>query len=234
MTKFDEDTASEVGVIVGVGTGVGIGVAATVTATMVGFSPSGTVAPVQPAMAAARRINARAMDNLLLAVSSPQLAMDGYPSYIFPGREDLIWRHSYDMVMRLNHLLLLIGLVAVIVLASGCTASYPTPPRDAFDAANVTADRMFNALNTADYNAFSENFGGPMKAAVNQTGFNEVAGTIAGKYGRYQSRAPAPTGSEIGGYNVFVYECQFEKGKLNLQITMNKTNVTTVEGFFYR
>jgi hypothetical protein len=136
--------------------------------------------------------------------------------------------------MRFIRLILLILLVAAIGLASGCTTSYPKPPQDAFDAANVTADRMFNALNTADYNAFSENFSAPMKAAVNQSQFNEVVGPIAGKYGKYVSRAPAPTGSEIQGYNVFVYECQFEKGKLNLQLTMNKANITTVEGFFYR
>ena len=134
------------------------------------------------------------------------------------------------MDMRYINLLLVVVLAAVVC---GC-ASGEKPSQPAMDAANVTADRMFNALNTGDFVAFSENFSPAMTSAVNQTEFNIIAGKLSGQYGKYVSRSPVPSASVTQGYNVFLYDCQFEKGKLTLQLTMNSSNVTRVEGFFYR
>jgi len=125
-------------------------------------------------------------------------------------------------------------MTALIVAIAGCTSPAALPPQDAMGAANATADSMFPALNSGEYVVFSQNFSPPMKAAMNESSFNKMIGTVAGQYGKYESRSATPSASVVGDYNVFVYQCQFEKAKLNLQLTMNKTDVYRVEGFFYR
>lgn len=137
------------------------------------------------------------------------------------------------MGMRYNvyALLLIVALVAAI---AGCATQAPQPPQDAMNAANSTADSMFPALNSGEYIVFSQNFSPAMKAAFNESSFNQMIGAMAGQYGKYKSRSAVPSAAVVGDYNVFVYQCEFEKTKLNLQLTMNKTNVYQVEGFFYR
>lgn len=136
--------------------------------------------------------------------------------------------------MRKSSLIAIIAVALAGALAAGCVAQSSPPPQEAMDAANATADVMFPALNSAEYVVFSQNFSDTMRAALNESGFNQMVGKIAGQYGRYESRAPAPSAAIVGDYAVFVYECQFEKSKLNLQITMNRTDPYRVEGFFYR
>ncbi len=102
------------------------------------------------------------------------------------------------------------------------------------DAANVTADRMLNAINTGDYAEFTQNFSSTMKSAVNENRFNEIKSNTTNAYGKYVSRAPVPTATSVQGYNVFLYDCQFEKSKVTVQFTMSPSDVWTVEGFFYR
>lgn len=135
--------------------------------------------------------------------------------------------------MRYNVFALLI-IVTLVFVAMGCASPAPQPPQDAMDAANATADRMFPELNNAEYIVFSQNFSAPMKAAMNESRYNQEMGKISGQYGRYVSRSSAPSAAVVGDYNVFVYQCKFEKGGLNLQLTMNKTDVWKVEGFYYR
>ncbi len=127
---------------------------------------------------------------------------------------------------------IIIAALAVIVTASGCVAG--TPPQEAMDAANVTADRMLAALNESDYAAFTLNFSSTMKSAVDEKKFNEIKNDMDNKFGQFVSRAPVPAGGSTGGYNIFVYDCQFEKGNAAVQFTMNQSDVWTVEGFFYK
>lgn len=135
--------------------------------------------------------------------------------------------------MRYNVFALLI-IVMLAAAGAGCASQTVQPPQDAMDAANATADKMFPTLNSGEYIVFSQNFSAPMKAAMNESYFNKMIGQMSGQYGRYISRSPTPQASVVGDYNVFVYPCQFEKTKLNVQLTMNKTDVWKVEGFFYR
>lgn len=135
--------------------------------------------------------------------------------------------------MRYNVFALLL-IVTLAAAGAGCTSQTVQPPQDAMDAANATADQMFPALNSGEYIVFTQNFSPTMKSAMNESYFNKMIGQMAGQYGRYISRSPVPQASVVGNYNVFVYQCQFEKTKLNVQLTMNKTDVWKVEGFFYR
>ncbi len=135
--------------------------------------------------------------------------------------------------MRYNVFALLL-IVTLAAAGAGCVSQTVQPPQDAMDAANATADRMFPALNSGEYIVFSQNLSAPMKAAMNESYFNKMIGQMSGQYGRYVSRSPTPQASVVGDYNIFVYQCQFEKTKLNVQLTMNKTDVWKVEGFFYR
>jgi hypothetical protein len=135
--------------------------------------------------------------------------------------------------MRYNVFALLL-IVMLAVAGTGCTSQTVQPPQNAMDAANATADTMFPALNSGEYAVFSQNLSATMKSAMNESYFNKMIGQMSGQYGRYISRSAVPQASVVGDYNVFVYPCQFEKTKLNVQLTMNKTDVWKVEGFFYR
>ncbi len=128
---------------------------------------------------------------------------------------------------------IIIAALAVIMVSAGCV-SLETPPQGAMDAANVTADRMLNAVNDDDYAAFTRNFSSTMKSAVDQDRFNQIKSNMTELFGKYVSRAPAPAAASAGGYNVFIYNCQFEKRNATVQFTMNQSDIWTVEGFFYK
>jgi hypothetical protein len=125
------------------------------------------------------------------------------------------------------------ALAAIIVVSAGCISA-GKPSQQAMDAANVTADRMLNAINIGDYTQFTQNFSSTMKSAVDENRFNEIHRNMTGAYGKYVSRAPVPTATTVQGYNVFLYDCRFEKSNVTVQFTMNPSDVWTVEGFFYR
>ena len=100
------------------------------------------------------------------------------------------------------------------------------------DAANATVDRILNSFNSGNYSEFSANFSSAMLSAVNETRFNSIRSGIQSKYGKYVSRS-SPTGGTAQGYNIYIYPSHFEKGDLKLQLTMNTTNVWTVEGLYF-
>ncbi len=125
-----------------------------------------------------------------------------------------------------------IVLCAALMLC-GCVSS-GAPSQDAMDAANVTADRMFSSFNTGDYAAFSLNFSDAMRSGINESGFHAICGSLSEEYGRYLSRSPSPRAGTVQGYNVFLYDCQFERGNLTIQLTMNASDVWRVEGLFFR
>ncbi len=135
--------------------------------------------------------------------------------------------------MQYNRYILIAALATVIVLSAGCISA-GVPPQPAIDAANVTVDRMLNAVNDGDYAAFTQNFSAPMKSAVGQDRFNLIKNNMTELYGKYVSRAPAPAASIYQGYDRFIYDCQFEKSKVTITLVMNPTDVWAVEGFFYK
>ena len=135
--------------------------------------------------------------------------------------------------MRHDRYLTIAALAAVIMISMGCIAG-GKPSQQAMDAANVTADRMLNAINAGDYAQFTQNFSSTIKSAVDENRFNVIKSNMTGAYGKYVSRAPVPTATSVQGYNVFLYDCQFEKSNVTVQFTMNPSDVWAVEGFFYR
>jgi hypothetical protein len=125
------------------------------------------------------------------------------------------------------------ALVSIILISAGCVGG-SAPQKPAMDAANATVDRMLDAVNAGDYAAFTQNFSAPMKSAVDQGRFNAIVANMTETKGKYVSRAPVPTAATQQGYNIFIYDCQFENGKWAVQLTMNASDAWAVEGFYYR
>jgi hypothetical protein len=135
--------------------------------------------------------------------------------------------------MRFKSFIIIIMLVAVVALTLGCTSSSNTSGT-AMNAANATADRILNSFNTGNYADFSANLSPTMLSAANASWFNTTRAALQSKYGNYLSRAPVPTAGAEQGYNIYLYNSNFEKGNFTLQLTMNTTNVWRVEGIFFR
>ena len=128
---------------------------------------------------------------------------------------------------------LLIGVVMIgILLVCGCTQS-ASPSQEAVSAANVTADRVLQSLNDGNYISFSTNFSGVMLQGINQSRFDGLRNDILTKYGNYTSKSSTQA-LVVGGDNVFIYDCQFEKGKLQFQFSINSTDMSTVTGLYYK
>jgi hypothetical protein len=128
---------------------------------------------------------------------------------------------------------ILIGVMLIgILLVSGCTQS-ATPSQEAISAANVTADRVLQSINDDNYAGFSANFSGPMLQGINQSRFEGLRNDILTQYGKYASKSSTQD-LVVGGDNVFIYDCQFEKGRLQFQFSINATDMSTVTGLYYK
>lgn len=128
--------------------------------------------------------------------------------------------------------ILIAAMLTGILLVSGCTQS-ATPSQDAISAANLTADRVLQSLNDGNYTNFSTNFSDVMLHGINQSRFDGLRNDISTKYGKYVSRSSTQN-LVVGGDNVFIYDCQFEKGRLQFQFSINSTDRSTVTGLYYK
>jgi hypothetical protein len=128
---------------------------------------------------------------------------------------------------------ILIGAMLIgVLLVSGCTQS-ATPSQEAISAANVTADRVLQSINDDNYASFSTNFSGQMIQGINQSRFEGLRNDILTQYGKYASKSSTQA-LVVGGDNVFIYDCQFEKGRLQFQFSINATDMSTVTGLYYK
>jgi hypothetical protein len=128
---------------------------------------------------------------------------------------------------------ILIGITLIgILLVSGCT-QIATPSQEAVNGANVIADRVLQSINDDNYTSFSTNFSGPMLQGINQSRFEGLRNDILTQYGKYVSKSSTQS-LVVGGDNVFIYDCQFEKGKLQFQFSINATDMSTVTGLYYK
>jgi hypothetical protein len=123
--------------------------------------------------------------------------------------------------------------ICVFIAVCGCALNPGVSSPAAIDAANVTADRILNSINSGNYSDYSMNFSEIMMAQVNESQFNYTRSVVQDTFGNYVSRS-GPVTSVVQGYNVFVYNCTFTKGYVNFQLTMNLTDPYRVEGVFFR
>jgi len=128
-------------------------------------------------------------------------------------------------------LLAILVLFAAVAL-SGCTGAGPS--QSSTDAANVTADRILTSFNSGNYSSFSTNFSSAMQSGANASWFADTRASMLSQFGKFVSRSPAlPQVTSSQGYNVYVYNAQFENGTLTIQVVMNQTNAYTVEGLSF-
>lgn len=146
----------------------------------------------------------------------------------------LIWYWPYNKSMYSRSLSYIpIGVMIIgILLMSGCTQS-AVPSQDAISRANVTADRVLQSINDGNYANFSMNFSQVMLQGVNQSRFDGLRNDILTTNGKYISRSNVQN-FVVGGDNVFIYDCQFEKGRLQFQFSINSTDMSTVTGLYYK
>lgn len=140
-----------------------------------------------------------------------------------------------------KNFIFVLALITIVAFFMGCVSNTSTKESSmdaakgsSMDAANVTVDRILNSFNTGNYTEFSANFSSAMISAMNETSFNTLRSGIQSKYGKYISRSLMPTGGTAKGYNIYIYASHFDKGNVNLQLTMNTTDIWKVEGLFFR
>lgn len=136
-------------------------------------------------------------------------------------------------IKNIKSFIIILALISAVTFFLGCASNTATHG-PSMDAANVTIDRILDSFNTGNYTEFSANFSSAMISGLNETSFNTLRSGIQSKYGKYVSRSPIPTGGTVQGYNIYLYACHFEKSDVNLQLTMNTTDVWRVEGLYFR
>ena len=134
--------------------------------------------------------------------------------------------------MRFNRLCLVIAVVLMLMAICGCVIG-EKPSQAATDMANVTADRILLAINDGSYGDYTMNFSAPMMNATSENGFNGLRDKIFTQFGKYESRSPAPQASVVQGFNVFVYDCQYEKGRHPFRLVMDPANASLVQGIWF-
>jgi hypothetical protein len=136
--------------------------------------------------------------------------------------------------MRLNRLyrVMAVALMLVAIAICGCVSG-EKPSQAATDMANVTADRILLSVNSGNYTDYTTNFSAPMMNATSESSFNGLRDKIFTQFGRYESRSPAPQASVTQGFNVFVYDCQFEKGRHTFRLVIDPANASLVQGIWF-
>jgi len=73
-----------------------------------------------------------------------------------------------------------------------------------------------------------------MLSSANESWFTGTRTGMLSQFGKFVSRSSsAPQATMSQGYNVYVYDTQFENGTLKIQVVMNQTNIYTVEGLSF-
>ncbi len=172
----------------------------------------------------------------IVRLTSLSLSPATYKMLLYLSAQDnvLIWYWPYNKSMYSRSLSYIpIGVMIIgILLMSGCTQS-AVPSQDAISRANVTADRVLQSINDGNYANFSMNFSQVMLQGVNQSRFDGLRNDILTTNGKYISRSNVQN-FVVGGDNVFIYDCQFEKGRLQFQFSINSTDMSTVTGLYYK
>jgi len=115
----------------------------------------------------------------------------------------------------------------------GCITTNTLPPsREAMDAANATAEGIFQSFNSGDYGQFSANLSAEMKAGINESNFQGMREQIRAKYGGYRSKS-VPEASVAQGYNNFIYNCNFDGGTLKIRLVMSPANASIIDGLWF-
>jgi len=125
-----------------------------------------------------------------------------------------------------------IAAIMAVIAISGCVSG-EKPSQAATDMANVTADRILLSINTGNYSDYSMNFSAPMMNASGESSFNSVRDKIFTQFGKYESRSSTPQTSVSQGFNVFVYDCQYGKGRHPFRLVMDPANASVVQGIWF-
>ncbi len=125
-----------------------------------------------------------------------------------------------------------VALMLMAIAICGCVSG-EKPSQAATDMANVTADRILSSINDGSYGDYKMNFSAPMMNATSESGFNGLRDRILTQFGKYESRSPTPQASVSQGFNVFVYDCQYEKGRHTFRLVMDPANASLVQGVWF-
>ena len=127
----------------------------------------------------------------------------------------------------------LVPLLALAVMASllltGCQP--PKPSSLSNDQVVQAVDRALIALNTGDYQGFTQDFSDTMKTAIPKAQFNDLQNTVQNASGKYLScEQPALTNSQ--GDAVYRLNCKFDKESVIVTVTY-KIDGDKIEGLFF-
>ncbi|MGQ9584679.1 MAG: DUF3887 domain-containing protein [Anaerolineae bacterium] len=103
-------------------------------------------------------------------------------------------------------ILVIVGMVSCVPQVR----DLPTAEAEAVRSqAEGVVENVFAGLESGDYAAFSQDFDGKMKEALNEAKFAETRSQLEGRIGRYQARTFAKA-QETQGYITLIYDARFE------------------------
>jgi hypothetical protein len=122
-----------------------------------------------------------------------------------------------------------LSLVAALsILASSCTAK-PAGLTDE-QVAGVT-ENILQAINAADYTAFTRDFNDQMKTAFPKDQFSQIRDMLQNTSGAYLSKGE-PEMVNRQGYAIYRFPCEFEKEKVIVTVVFAVGGVK-VEGLYF-
>ena len=134
-------------------------------------------------------------------------------------------------------------IVAVIVVALVPVAakmmgksSAVTPPADASGTSGnadvvAIATEVATALTQGNFDAAAAKFDTTMKGAMDAATWNKAWSGVTAQFGAFKNQTGARA-SKAQGFDVVLVGCEFERGKADLQVTLNSSG--QVSGLFIR
>ena len=125
----------------------------------------------------------------------------------------------------------------VVVFAAGCGQQQATPeteqarPTGTRAAPETLATELVDALAREDAAAAVKDFDSAMKSALSPAQLEQLWNGLLTQYGGFKKRAGTRT-QKIQGLDVVFVTCQFERGSVDLQVTVN--SAMKVSGLFVR
>jgi hypothetical protein len=99
------------------------------------------------------------------------------------------------------------------------------------EAGVAVAVEVVTALTQGNFNAAAAKFDTAMKSAMDAAKWNQAWSGVTAQLGPFKKQAGTRT-SKVQGYDVVFVGCEFERGKVDLQVTLNASQ--QVSGLFIR
>ena len=123
--------------------------------------------------------------------------------------------------------------VAAKMMGKSSTATAPAGEASANGQADpvAVATEVATALTQGNFDAAAAKFDATMKSAMDAAKWNQAWSAVTAQFGAFKKQTGTRT-TTAQGYDVVLVGCEFERGKADLQVTLNASR--QVSGLFIR